>query len=96
MGKAWDVLAPRDLELGPLAGRERAGSPWRNWWLARDEDGVAWLALDLGRNRIGGQRGERRLFRQVRPRHHRPEPRFDIGLIVPFAPRPALGHALIF
>src|SRR5215475_13380977 len=46
MGKVWDVLAPRDLELGPLAGRERAGSPWRNWWLARDEDGIAWLALD--------------------------------------------------
>src|SRR5262244_1673429 len=46
MGKVWDVLAPRDLELGPLAGRERAGSPWRNWWLARDDDGIAWLALD--------------------------------------------------
>src|SRR5262249_1586566 len=46
MGKVWDVLAPRDLELGPLAGRERAPSPWRNWWLARDEDGIAWLALD--------------------------------------------------
>src|SRR5262249_27179290 len=46
MGKVWDVLAPRDLELGPLAGRERAGSPWRNWWLARDEDSIAWLALD--------------------------------------------------
>ena len=46
MGKVWDVLAPRDLELGPLAGQARAGSPWRNWWLARDEDGIAWLALD--------------------------------------------------
>jgi len=46
MGKVWDVLAPRNLELGPLAGRERASSPWRNWWLARDEDGIAWLALD--------------------------------------------------
>src|SRR6516225_8723521 len=31
MGKVWDVLAPRNLELGPLAG---------------DEDGIAWLALD--------------------------------------------------
>src|SRR5262249_50980647 len=46
MGKAWDVLAPRDLELGPLAGRERASSPWRNWILGRDDDGIAWLALD--------------------------------------------------
>src|SRR5215471_14807805 len=46
MGKVWDVLAPRNLELGPLADRERAGSPWRNWILARDEDGIAWLALD--------------------------------------------------
>src|SRR6516162_9631746 len=46
MGKAWDVLAPRNLELGPLAGHERAGSPWRNWLLARDDDGIAWLALD--------------------------------------------------
>src|SRR5262249_41710582 len=46
MGKVWDVLAPRDLELGPPAGRERAGAPWRHWWLARDEDRIAWLALD--------------------------------------------------
>src|SRR5262249_25956852 len=46
MGKVWDVLAPRNLELGPLAGRERASSPWRNFTLARDEDGIAWLALD--------------------------------------------------
>src|SRR5260370_22002179 len=51
MGKVWDVLAPRNLELGPLAGQampssSRAGSPWRNWILARDEDGIAWLALD--------------------------------------------------
>src|ERR1700730_6695898 len=51
MGKVWDVLAPRNLELGPLAGQamsssSRAGSPWRNWILARDDDGIAWLALD--------------------------------------------------
>src|SRR5260370_514728 len=51
MGKVWDVVAPRNLELGPLAGQatpssSRAGSPWRNWMLARDEDGIAWLALD--------------------------------------------------
>jgi len=46
MGKVWDVLAPRNLELGPLAGPERASSPWRNFRLARDDDGIAWLALD--------------------------------------------------
>src|SRR5215468_8312277 len=49
MGKVWDVLAPRDLELGPLAGpvpRAGASAAWTNWWLARDEDGIAWLALD--------------------------------------------------
>ena len=46
MGKVWDVLAPRNLELGPLAGQARAASPWRNFMLARDEDGIAWLALD--------------------------------------------------
>src|ERR1700730_9869634 len=51
MGKVWDVLAPRKLERGPLAGQamsssSRAGSPWRNWILARDDDGIAWLALD--------------------------------------------------
>src|SRR4029077_6068910 len=27
-------------------GHERASSPWRNWILARDDDGIAWLALD--------------------------------------------------
>src|SRR5256886_6512944 len=48
MGTVWDTLAPRNLELGPLAEAERDGatSPWRNWRLAHDEDGIAWLALD--------------------------------------------------
>src|SRR5438067_3841800 len=48
MGIVWDTLAPRNLELGPLAEAERAGasSPWRNWRLAHDEEGIAWLALD--------------------------------------------------
>jgi 3-hydroxyacyl-CoA dehydrogenase/enoyl-CoA hydratase/3-hydroxybutyryl-CoA epimerase len=46
MGKVWDILAPRNLELGPLAGLQRGASAWRNWTLARDEDGIAWLALD--------------------------------------------------
>src|SRR6266849_2426212 len=48
MPKVWNVLAPRDLELGPLAqgaGSEQAAA-WRHWKLARDESGVAWLALD--------------------------------------------------
>jgi 3-hydroxyacyl-CoA dehydrogenase / enoyl-CoA hydratase / 3-hydroxybutyryl-CoA epimerase len=48
MGKVWDTLAPRNLELGPLAAPAAADatSPWRNWRLAQDEDGIAWLALD--------------------------------------------------
>src|SRR5919201_1617742 len=46
MGKTWEVLAPRNLEFGPLAGRADASSPWRNFRLARDEDGIAWLVLD--------------------------------------------------
>ena len=44
MGKVWDVLAPRNLELGPLAGS--TGGPSRNWKLARDDNGIAWLVLD--------------------------------------------------
>ena len=46
MGKVWDVLAPRNLELGPLAGRAETSSPWRNFKLARGDDGIAWLILD--------------------------------------------------
>src|SRR5882757_7312758 len=46
MVNTWEVLAPRYLELGPLAGRADASSPWRNFKLAREEDGIAWLVLD--------------------------------------------------
>ncbi len=48
MGKVWDVLAPRNLELGPLSGggQEPAGEAWRHWRLARDGNGIAWLVLD--------------------------------------------------
>ena len=46
MGKVWDVLAPRNLELGPLAGSARGQGNWRNWKLARDDNGIAWLVLD--------------------------------------------------
>src|SRR5947209_7130910 len=44
MGKAWNVLKPRDLELGPASAV--APGPWRHWRLARDENGIAWLVLD--------------------------------------------------
>src|SRR5262245_63146609 len=44
MGKVWDILAPRDLELGPVAGAPEG--PWRNWKLARDDDGIAWVVFD--------------------------------------------------
>src|SRR5215471_8023527 len=45
MGKVWDVLAPRNLELGPLA-TGKSEKDWRHWKLARGEDGIAWLGLD--------------------------------------------------
>jgi 3-hydroxyacyl-CoA dehydrogenase/enoyl-CoA hydratase/3-hydroxybutyryl-CoA epimerase len=44
MGTVWDVLAPRNLELGPLA--DAPPGSWRHWKLARDADGIAWLVLD--------------------------------------------------
>src|SRR5207248_8836848 len=44
MGKAWDVLKRRDLELGPAGAA--APNPWRHWRLARDENGIAWLLFD--------------------------------------------------
>jgi 3-hydroxyacyl-CoA dehydrogenase/enoyl-CoA hydratase/3-hydroxybutyryl-CoA epimerase len=48
MPKVWNVLAPRDLELGPFAqGASGQGSvAWRHWKLARDENAIAWLVLD--------------------------------------------------
>src|SRR3981189_3059037 len=46
MGKVWDVLAPRNLELGPLAGSASGQGHWRNWKLARDDNGISWLVLD--------------------------------------------------
>ena len=49
MGKVWDVLASRNLELGPLSGgvpRAHASAAWRNWTLGRDADGIDWLILD--------------------------------------------------
>jgi 3-hydroxyacyl-CoA dehydrogenase / enoyl-CoA hydratase / 3-hydroxybutyryl-CoA epimerase len=45
MGKVWDVLAPRNLEVGPL-GAGKSEKEWRHWKLARDEGGIAWLGLD--------------------------------------------------
>ena len=44
MGKALEVLEPRNMELGPVApGSE---GPWKHWKVARDEDGVAWVVID--------------------------------------------------
>jgi 3-hydroxyacyl-CoA dehydrogenase / enoyl-CoA hydratase / 3-hydroxybutyryl-CoA epimerase len=45
MGKVWDVLAPRNLELGPLT-TGAAEKTWSHWRLARDADGIAWLVID--------------------------------------------------
>jgi 3-hydroxyacyl-CoA dehydrogenase/enoyl-CoA hydratase/3-hydroxybutyryl-CoA epimerase len=44
MGKVLDILAPRELELGPLTGSSVRQA--RNWRFARDDDGIAWLVLD--------------------------------------------------
>ena len=38
-----DLLADRVLELGP---KPAADSPYRNFKLTRDEDGIAWLLFD--------------------------------------------------
>jgi 3-hydroxyacyl-CoA dehydrogenase/enoyl-CoA hydratase/3-hydroxybutyryl-CoA epimerase len=46
MRKVWDVLAPRNLELGPLSAGGQAGEAWRHWKLARDDNGIAWLVFD--------------------------------------------------
>src|SRR5262245_31264887 len=44
MGKALEVLEPRNLELGPVVpGSE---SPWKHWKVARDDNGVAWVVID--------------------------------------------------
>ena len=42
--KVWDALKDRDFELGPL--KNEPSSADKNWRMARDSDGVAWLALD--------------------------------------------------
>jgi len=44
MGKVWDVLEPRNLELGPVP--PSGEGPWKHWRLARDGDGVAWVVID--------------------------------------------------
>ena len=44
----WNILEPRNLELGPYHGpvaAEEAGA-WRHWKLKRDEDNVLWLIFD--------------------------------------------------
>jgi len=46
--QVWDALEQRNLELGPLTSVDGAkpSSPWRNWTLKTDEDGIAWLVID--------------------------------------------------
>jgi 3-hydroxyacyl-CoA dehydrogenase / enoyl-CoA hydratase / 3-hydroxybutyryl-CoA epimerase len=45
---ALAILGERDLELGPFAiGEARQDdSPWTNWRMRTDEDGIAWLLFD--------------------------------------------------
>jgi 3-hydroxyacyl-CoA dehydrogenase / enoyl-CoA hydratase / 3-hydroxybutyryl-CoA epimerase len=42
------ILGKRDIELGPFAIDEtpQETSPWANWRLRSDEDGIAWLLFD--------------------------------------------------
>jgi 3-hydroxyacyl-CoA dehydrogenase/enoyl-CoA hydratase/3-hydroxybutyryl-CoA epimerase len=40
------ILGKRDLELGPFVDGAPEASPWANWRLRTDEDGIAWLLLD--------------------------------------------------
>src|SRR5580692_5121888 len=40
------ILGKRDLELGPFADGPAEASPWANWRLRTDEDGIAWLLFD--------------------------------------------------
>ena len=42
------ILGKRDIELGPFAIDEapQEASPWANWRLRTDEDGIAWLLFD--------------------------------------------------
>src|SRR5258708_22271563 len=42
------ILGKRDLELGPFAidGTPPEPSPWANWRLRTDADGIAWLLFD--------------------------------------------------
>ncbi len=42
------ILGKRDIELGPFAIDEapQEPSPWANWRLRTDEDGIAWLLFD--------------------------------------------------
>src|SRR6516165_5106122 len=50
---AWDLLAPRDIDLGPFsAHRDAKPSPWQHWKLQRDEDGIAWLLFDKSGARV--------------------------------------------
>ena len=39
------IIGKRDIELGPFAIDEapQEASPWANWRLRTDEDGIAWL-----------------------------------------------------
>jgi len=46
MGQVWDILEPRNLELGPVS--LGAPSPWRHWRLARDKLNVDGGAIGLG------------------------------------------------
>ena len=58
------ILGKRDLELGPFAIDEapQEASPWANWRLRTDENGIAWLLFDkkeFQRQHLVGRRAHR-------------------------------------
>jgi hypothetical protein len=53
--RIMDLLADRVLELGP---KPAADSPYRNFKLTRDEDGIAWLLFDRADTSANSIRGQ--------------------------------------
>ncbi|MDQ2077773.1 3-hydroxyacyl-CoA dehydrogenase NAD-binding domain-containing protein [Marinimicrobium sp. ABcell2] len=45
-GKLYSALKARSVELGPFKDAPAATGHWKNWQLARDAQGVAWLLMD--------------------------------------------------
>src|SRR5262245_30089271 len=80
MATAWDILGPRNLELGPLTGSAGGQGTWRHWKHARDENGIAWLAIDKAGASANTLSEELPTERNYLLAHLEPEP--PIGLVL--------------